>query len=105
MDMGSQILILDSFGHLTKCILQLTFYDATLASDAILNSLFALSCLSLTRINLATVYKVRALSCLQKSLHLGNVGYRTAQHLMASMLLCLCEVRETFLGSHSTITS
>ncbi|KAL6904339.1 fungal-specific transcription factor domain-containing protein [Trichoderma evansii] len=94
MDRGSQLLILDNFGHLTKCILQLTFYDATLASDAVLNSLFTLSCLSLARTSLAMVYKVRALSCLQQSLRLGNVGHRTAQHLMACMLLYLCETFE-----------
>jgi hypothetical protein len=96
MDSGSRLLILDNLGRLTDSILQLAFYDATPASNAILNSLLALSSLSLGRTGTAMIYKIRALSYLQQSLQLGNVGHRTVQHLMASMLLYLCEVEKTY---------
>ncbi|KAL7946043.1 fungal-specific transcription factor domain-containing protein [Trichoderma barbatum] len=99
MDMGSQLLILDSLGELTDCILRMAFYDATPASNAILYSLLALSSLNLGRNDAALVLKIRALSYLQQSLRLGNIGHRTAQHLMASMLLYLCE---TFQISNTT---
>ncbi|EHK17417.1 uncharacterized protein TRIVIDRAFT_210335 [Trichoderma virens Gv29-8] len=99
MDMGSRLLILDNLGHLTDCILRLAFYDATPASNAILYSLLALSSLNLGRTGPAVVLKIKALSYLQQSLRLGNIGHRTAQHLMASMLLYLCE---TFQISSTT---
>ncbi|KAH6608604.1 hypothetical protein Trco_001950 [Trichoderma cornu-damae] len=99
IDMGSRLLILDNLGHLTGCILQLAFYDATPASDAILCSLLTLSSLHLARTEAAMMYKIRALSYLQQSLKLGNIGPRSLQHFMASMLLYLCE---TFHISSST---
>lgn len=97
MDMGPRLLILDNVGHLTECILQLAFYDATPASNAVLYSLLGLSSLNLGRTGTAFIYKIKALSYLQQSLQLGNVGPRTVQHLMASMLLYLCEVRGPYL--------
>ncbi|KAL7935391.1 fungal-specific transcription factor domain-containing protein [Trichoderma chlorosporum] len=99
MDTGSRLLILDNVGQLAECILRLAFYDATAASNAILYSLLALSSLNLGRTGPAMVMKIKALSYLQESLRLGNVGHRTAQHLMASMLLYLCE---TFQISSTT---
>ncbi|KAL7961010.1 fungal-specific transcription factor domain-containing protein [Trichoderma compactum] len=99
MDTGSRLLILDNLGQLTDYILRLAFYDATPASNAILYSLLALSSLNLGRGGAAMVLKIKALSYLQQSLRLGNFGHRTAQHLMASMLLYLCE---TFQISSTT---
>ncbi|RFU81843.1 hypothetical protein TARUN_352 [Trichoderma arundinaceum] len=52
---------------------------------------YSLASLNLARYGTAMIFKIRALSYLQQSLQLGNVGPRTAQHLMASMLLYLCE--------------
>lgn len=92
MDKGSQLLVMDSSGDLTDWILRLAFYDATPASNAVLHSLLALSSLNLGRNSVAMMYKIMALSYLQQSLQLGNIGHRTAQHLMTSMLLYLCEV-------------
>lgn len=93
MDTGSRLLILDNLGQLTDYILRLAFYDATPASNAILYAILALSSLNIGRTGAAMVLKIKALSYLQESLRLGNFGHRTAQHLMASMLLYLCEVR------------
>ncbi|KAK1249244.1 hypothetical protein MKX07_002760 [Trichoderma sp. CBMAI-0711] len=99
MDMGPQLLVMDSSGDLTDWILRLAFYDATPASNAVLHSLLALSSLNLGRNSVAMMYKIMALSYLQQSLQLGNIGHRTAQHLMTSMLLYLCE---TFHISNTT---
>lgn len=75
-----------------QLLLQMAFANDSLPSSAVLQAMFALSCLYLERPANAKAHKARALSALRVAMG-QTFGYvEQLQHIATHMLLCLLEV-------------